>query len=135
MYFHLCLNWAPTLFCSNINPKLSQMSILLLLLLLLGVLTAPQQPTLLLLLLGVLTTPQQPTPGKFRVSSMTGFEPSIMCHLLGPHFLGFTLTKDFFIFYFQKIDREIHVISNYKLTWVFIWCLDITNLFTCLLQG
>ena len=37
--------------------------------------------------LGVLTIPQQPVPGKFKVSSVVGFEPKTMCHLLGPHFL------------------------------------------------
>ena len=43
--------------------------------------------------LGVLTAPQQPTPGKFRVSSVAGFEPRTMCHLLGPHFPVFALTN------------------------------------------
>ena len=43
--------------------------------------------------LGVLTTPRQPTPSKFKVSSVTTFEPKTMCHLLGLHFLVFALTN------------------------------------------
>lgn len=41
----------------------------------------------------VLTAPQQPAPGKFRVSSVAGFELRIMCHLLEPHFPVFALTN------------------------------------------
>ncbi|RVW27518.1 hypothetical protein CK203_052206 [Vitis vinifera] len=41
--------------------------------------------------LEVLIASQQPTSGKFRVSFVTGFESKTMCHLLGPHFLVFTL--------------------------------------------
>ena len=36
-------------------------------------------------LYGDLNLEQQP-PGKFRVSSITRFEPKTMCHLVGPHF-------------------------------------------------
>ena len=43
--------------------------------------------------LEVLTAPQQPTLGKLRVSSVVGFEPRTMCHLLGPHFPVFALTN------------------------------------------
>ena len=43
--------------------------------------------------LRVLTAPQQPVQGKFGELSVTGFEPRTMCHLLGPHFLVFTLTN------------------------------------------
>ena len=35
--------------------------------------------------LGELTAPQQSTSYKFRVSSVVGFEPRTMCHLLGYH--------------------------------------------------
>lgn len=43
--------------------------------------------------LRVLTAPQQPVPAKFKVSSVIGFEPRIMCHLLGLHFPVFKLTN------------------------------------------
>ena len=42
----------------------------------------------------VLTAPQQPTLGKFRVLSVTKFEPTTMCHLLGQHFPVFALTTN-----------------------------------------
>ena len=41
----------------------------------------------------MLTAPQQPVPGKFKVSLVIGFEPRIMCHLLGLHFPVFKLTN------------------------------------------
>ena len=43
--------------------------------------------------LGVLTVPEQPTLGKFRVLSMAGFKPKIICHLWGPHLLVFVMTN------------------------------------------
>ena len=43
--------------------------------------------------LEVLTAPQQLARGKFRVSSVARFKPRMMCHLLEPYFLVFTLTN------------------------------------------
>ena len=38
-------------------------------------------------------SPQQPTSGKFKISSVIGFKPRTMCHLLEPHFLVFALAN------------------------------------------
>ena len=56
--------------------------------------------------LRVLTTLQQPTLGKFRVSSVAGFKPRTMCHLLGPHFPVFSPYLLIFFSLLQQVQIQ-----------------------------